>query len=346
MDQTKAQTPQTLGAEEAPKRKVAFSLIQPSGDLTIGNYLGAIKSFVKMQDQYDCFFGVANLHAITVTQVAADLRRRSLEVIAYIVAAGVKPEKATLFIQSQVPEHAELAWVLNSISSIGQLQRMTQFKDKAQKHADNLNAALLTYPVLMAADILLYQSHVVPVGADQKQHLEFTRDLAERFNSRYSPTFTVPEPLTDENATRIMSLKDPSSKMSKSDPDENAYILIKDEPAAIRRKIARAVTDSEAHFCYRPEQGGLMNLINLYAAYAECAPKNVVERFHDSDYATFKRALGDLIVEKMEPIRQRFLTLMADKKEIEAISRDGALAAQRAARRTLSKVYRKVGLLQ
>ncbi|MBY0584032.1 tryptophan--tRNA ligase [Murdochiella sp. Marseille-P8839] len=328
------------------ERKVAFSLIQPSGDLTIGNYLGAIKSFVKMQNEYECFFGVANLHAITVTQVAADLRRRSLEVIAYIVAAGVKPEKATLFIQSQVPEHAELAWVLNSISSIGQLQRMTQFKDKAQKHADNLNAALLTYPVLMAADILLYQSHVVPVGADQKQHLEFTRDLAERFNSRYSPTFTVPEPLTDENATRIMSLKDPSSKMSKSDPDENAYILIKDDPATIRRKIARAVTDSEANFCYQPEQAGLMNLINLYAAYAECTPKDVVERFHDSDYATFKRALGDLIVETMEPIRQRFLTLMADKKELEAISRDGALAAQRAARRTLFKVYRKVGLLQ
>ena len=331
---------------ERMERKVAFSLIQPSGDLTIGNYLGAIKSFVKMQDEYECFFGVANLHAITVTQVAADLRRRSLEVIAYIVAAGVKPEKTTLFIQSQVPEHAELAWVLNSISSIGQLQRMTQFKDKAQKHADNLNAALLTYPVLMAADILLYQSHVVPVGADQKQHLEFTRDLAERFNSRYSPTFTVPEPLTDENATRIMSLKDPYSKMSKSDPDENAYILIKDDPATIRRKIARAVTDSEANFCYRPEQAGLMNLINLYAAYAECTPKDVVERFHDSDYATFKRALGDVIVETMEPIRQRFLTLMADKKEIEAISRDGALAAQRAARRTLSKVYRKVGLLQ
>lgn len=338
---TKIPAPQVDQAE----RKVAFSLIQPSGDLTIGNYLGAIRSFVKMQDQYECFFGVANLHAITVTQVAADLRRRSLEVIAYIVAAGVEPEKATLFIQSQVPEHAELAWVLNSISSIGQLQRMTQFKDKAQKHADNLNAALLTYPVLMAADILLYQSHVVPVGADQKQHLEFTRDLAERFNSRYSPTFTVPEPLTDENATRIMSLKDPYSKMSKSDPDENAYILIKDDPDTIRRKIARAVTDSEANLCYRPEQAGLMNLINLYAAYAECAPKNVVERFHDSDYATFKRALGDLIVEKMEPIRQRFLTLMANKKEIEAISRDGALSAQRAARRTLSKVYRKVGLL-
>ena len=330
---------------ERAERKVAFSLIQPSGDLTIGNYLGAIKNFVRMQDEYDCIFGVANLHAITVTQVAADLRRRSLEVIAYIVASGVDPAKATLFIQSQVPEHAELAWVLNSISSIGQLQRMTQFKDKAQKHADNLNAALLTYPVLMAADILLYQSHVVPVGADQKQHLEFTRDLAERFNSRYSPTFTVPEPLSDENATRIMSLKDPYSKMSKSDPDENAYILMKDDPAAIRRKIARAVTDSEANFCYRPEQAGLMNLINLYAAYAECTPNEVVERFRDSDYASFKRALADLVVGVMDPIRTRFLSLMEDKKELEEISHDGALAAQRIARRTLSKVYRKVGLL-
>ena len=222
---------------------------------------------------------------------------------------------------------------------------MTQFKDKAQKHADNLNAALLTYPVLMAADILLYQSHVVPVGADQKQHLEFTRDLAERFNSRYSPTFTVPEPLSDENATRIMSLKDPYSKMSKSDPDENAYILMKDDPAAIRRKIARAVTDSEANFCYRPEQAGLMNLINLYAAYGECTPNEVVERFHGSDYASFKRALADLVVSVMDPIRTHFLSLMEDKKELEEISHDGALTAQRAARRTLSKVYRKVGLL-
>lgn len=335
----------TTAQNEPVAKKVAFSLIQPSGDLTIGNYLGAIKSFVRMQDQYDCFFGVANLHAITVTQLPADLRRRSLEVIAYIVASGVDPSKATLFIQSQVPEHVELSWVLNSISSIGQLQRMTQFKDKAQKHADNLNAALLTYPVLMAADILLYQSHVVPVGADQKQHLEFTRDLAERFNSRYSPTFVLPEPLTDENATRIMSLKDPYSKMSKSDPDENAYILIKDDAEAIRRKIARAVTDSEACFCYRPEQAGLMNLIHLYAAYAELRPQEVVAHFRDSDYASFKRALADLIVLKMDPIRTRFLALMQEKKQLEEISQNGALMAQRVARRTLSKVYRKVGLL-
>ncbi len=332
--------------EQGQKRKVAFSLIQPSGDLTIGNYLGAIRQFVDIQDQYECYFGVANLHAITVSQVPADLRRRSLEVLAYLIASGVDPDKATLFIQSMVPEHAQLQWVLNSISSIGQLQRMTQFKDKARQHADNLNAALQTYPVLMAADILLYQANVVPVGADQKQHLEFTRDLAERFNSRFSPTFVLPDPLTQKSTARIMSLKDPSVKMSKSDPDVNSFILMKDDDAAIRRKIARAVTDSKANFVYTEEQPGLMNLINLYASFARCTPDEVVQRYKNSDYATFKKDLGDLIVQTMSPIRERFLALMENKKELEKIAVTGSERARKVAQKTLAKVYRKIGFPQ
>lgn len=271
------------------EKKVVFSLVQPSGDLTIGNYLGAVRHFVELQDAYRCFFGVANLHSITVTQVPADLRRRSREVLAVYLASGMDPEKVTMFIQSQVPQHAELGWVLSSLSSIGQLQRMTQFKDKAQKHADNLNAALLTYPVLMAADILLYQSDYVPVGADQKQHLEFTRDIAERFNSRYSDTFRVPEPLIPKSSARIMSLKDPFAKMSKSDPDVNSYILIRDDADTIRRKIARSVTDSQAHFAYHDEQPGLKNLINIYSAYTDRTPEEIVQSHTGSSYADLDR---------------------------------------------------------
>lgn len=331
--------------EHAERRPIALSLVQPSGDLTIANYLGAIKNFVAMQDAYACYFGVANLHSITVTQVPADLRRRTREILAIYLACGIDPARSTLFVQSMVHEHAELAWVFNSISSIGQLERMTQFKDKAKRHRDNLNSALLTYPVLMAADILLYQTDIVPVGEDQKQHLEFARDLAERFNSRYSDTFKLPEPYIPKEGARIMSLKDPSSKMSKSDPDENAYILIKDEPEAIRRKIARAVTDSEANFAYRPEQPGLKNLITLYAVYADLAPEEVVQRFKDQGYASFKAALGELIVEKMEPIRTRYFALLEDKETLDQVMQSGAEQASRMARRTLSKVYRKVGFV-
>lgn len=331
------------GAEE---KKIALSLVQPSGDLTLGNYLGAIRQFVDMQDEYDCYFGVANLHAITVIQEPAKLRKRSLEVLAYYIAAGVDPEKVHLFIQSQVPQHAELAWVLNSISSIGQLQRMTQFKDKAQKNQENLNAALLTYPVLMAADILLYQTDLVPVGADQKQHLEFTRDIAERFNSRYSPTFKLPEPLTPKSSQRIMSLKDPNSKMSKSDPDINAYILMKDDAQTIKRKISRAVTDSLANFSYNDDQAGLKNLINIYMAFSEKSADHIVDEFKSKGYADFKNDLADLIISYMEPIRKLYLDLLNDKAYLASIYEKGAEDARRKASRTMSKVYRKVGFVQ
>lgn len=328
------------------EKEVVLSLVQPSGDLTIGNYLGAIRNFVNLQDEYQCFFAVADLHAITVTQSPAELRRRTKEVLAYYIAAGIDPEKVTLFIQSMVPEHAELNWVLSTMSYLGQLSRMTQYKEKAKSHADNINVGLLIYPVLMAADILLYQSKYVPVGDDQKQHLELTRDLAERFNNRYSPTFVMPEPLITKNAARIMSLKDPTSKMSKSDPDPNAYILIKDDNDAIRRKIARAVTDSEANFRYSDEQPGLKNLINIYSAYSEETAEQIVERFQGGSYAEFKTALADLIIEHMEPVRTKFHAVMEDKNYLPEIYTKGAEEARRAARRTLSKVYRKVGFVQ
>lgn len=335
-----------IGADSPEKRKVALSLVQPSGDLTIGNYLGAIKNFVALQDQYESYFAVADLHAITVKQVPADLRRRSREVLAYYIACGLDPQKAILFIQSQVPQHAQLSWVLSSLSYLGQLSRMTQFKQKAKTHADNLNAALFTYPVLMAADILLYQADVVPVGVDQEQHMEFTRDIAERFNSRYSPTFTVPQSLIPKNAARVMSLKDPSSKMSKSDADPDAFILIKDDPETIRRKIAKAVTDSKANMAYTEDQPGLKNLINIYGAYEGIEPQEVVVRFQDFTYAEFKKALADRIIQTMEPIRQEFLRIMADKDYLPAIYEAGGEKARAKAQKTLTKVYRKVGFIQ
>lgn len=335
-----------IEADSPEKRKVALSLVQPSGDLTIGNYLGAIKNFVALQDQYESYFAVADLHAITVKQVPADLRRRSREVLAYYIACGLDPQKAILFIQSQVPQHAQLSWVLSSLSYLGQLSRMTEFKQKAKTHADNLNAALFTYPVLMAADILLYQADVVPVGVDQEQHMEFTRDIAERFNSRYSPTFTVPQSLIPKNAARVMSLKDPTSKMSKSDADPDAFILIKDDPETIRRKIAKAVTDSKANMAYTEDQPGLKNLINIYGAYEGIEPQEVVVRFQDFTYAEFKKALADRIIQTMEPIRQEFLRIMADKDYLPAIYEAGGEKARAKAQKTLTKVYRKVGFIQ
>lgn len=328
------------------KRKVVLSLVQPSGDLTIGNYLGAIQNFVRMQDDYECFFGPADLHAITLTQNPADLRRRTREIIAYYIACGIDPRKVTMFVQSQVPEHTQLYWALNSISYIGQLSRMTQYKEKAAKHADNLNAALFTYPVLMAADILIYQANYVPVGVDQKQHLELARDLAERFNNRYSPTFVLPEPYTVKETARIMSLKDPSIKMSKSDEDPNAFILIKDEPEVIRRKIARAVTDSKANISYSDEQPGLQNLLNIYSAYTEEDPRAIAERWKGKTYAEFKTALAEVIVACMDPIRRRFYEVLEKPEELSRILDEGRQVASRVARKTVSKVYRKIGFLQ
>lgn len=327
------------------KKKVVFSAVQPSGELTIGNYLGALRQFPGLQQEYHCLFGVADMHSITVPQKAADLRRRSREVLAYLLASGVDPERSILFVQSQVPLHAQLTWVLNSVTYMGQLSRMTQFKDKSQKSEENLNAALFTYPVLMAADILLYQADYVPVGEDQRQHIELARDLAERFNYRYSETFTVPEGLIDKRIGKIMSLKNPAVKMSKSDPDVNAYILLADDRDTIIRKIRRAVTDSEGVIRYSEEQPGLMNLIHLYAAFAEETPQDVTARYEKASYSVFKEELGELVADRLAPLQKRYSEVIGDTKLLDKIAAEGAEKAHSLGNRTLSKVYRKVGFL-
>lgn len=326
-------------------KKIVFSGVQPSGGLTIGNYIGAIKNWIELQDEYECFFSVVDLHAITVPQDPKKLRANTLEVLSIYLAAGIDPEKSTLFIQSHVPAHPELAWVLDSISYMGQLNRMTQFKEKSKKAEENLNAALFTYPVLMAADILLYQTDLVPVGEDQKQHLELSRDLADRFNSKYSPTFKVPEPLIKEDGARIMSLQDPSKKMSKSDKDENGFILILEEEEAIRRKIKRAVTDSVGEVNYSDDQPGIKNLVNIYSAFSNETVEEIVEKYRGRGYGDFKADLAEVIVAGLKPIQKRYNEIRADKDGLERIYREGAEKASYVGNKTLRKVYKKVGFI-
>lgn len=326
-------------------KKIVFSAIQPSGSLTIGNYLGALSNFADLQKDYNCLYCVADMHAITVPQKPADLRRRTLDLIALYVACGIDPEESILYIQSQVPEHAELAWVLNTITSVGQLNRMTQFKDKSQKQKE-IYAGLLNYPVLMVADILLYQTSFVPVGEDQRQHIELTRDIAERFNTRYSPTFTVPDILAPKVGARIMSLQDPTSKMSKSDADENAYILILDEPDVIRRKIKRAVTDSVGEVHYTDEQPGVKNLLDIYCSFKHITPEEAEKEFAQANYGELKEAVAKAVVEGLAPVQARYKEIREDKEMLESICRTGAEKASRLAQRTLRKVYRKVGFAQ
>lgn len=327
-------------------KKVVLSGVQPSGSLTIGNYLGAIQNFSKLQEDYECIYAIADLHSITVPQVAKDLRRRTYEVLALYMACNVDPEKSTIFVQSHVPEHLELSWVLSSISYMGQLSRMTQFKDKAKKSEENLNAALFTYPVLMAADILLYQTDFVPVGEDQRQHLELARDLAIRFNSKYSDTFKVPDNLIRKETGKIYSLKDPSVKMSKSSEDENSYILMLDDPKTIERKIKRAVTDSDAHFCYSDDQPGLKNLINIYQAFSDKAVEDIVKEYEGESYGPFKNDLAELIIESLRPIQDEYSRLINDKAFLEEVMAKGASKASYLANKTIRKVYRKVGFVQ
>lgn len=327
-------------------KKVVLSGVQPSGSLTIGNYLGAIQNFSKLQEDYECIYAIADLHSITVPQVAKDLRRRTYEVLALYMACNVDPEKSTIFVQSHVPEHLELSWVLSSISYMGQLSRMTQFKDKAKKSEENLNAALFTYPVLMAADILLYQTDFVPVGEDQRQHLELARDLAIRFNSKYSDTFKVPDNLIRKETGKIYSLKEPNIKMSKSSEDENSYILMLDDPKTIERKIKRAVTDSEANFCYSDNQPGLKNLINIYQAFSNKSIEDIVKQYEGESYGPFKNDLAELIIESLRPIQEEYKRLINDKAYLEEVMAKGASKASYLANKTLRKVYRKVGFVQ
>ncbi|MDU2196993.1 MAG: tryptophan--tRNA ligase [Peptostreptococcaceae bacterium] len=327
-------------------KKVIFSGVQPSGKLTLGNYLGALRNFGKFQDEYDCYYSIVDLHAITVPQEAKNLRANTLEILAQYLACGLDPEKSTIFIQSHVSAHTELMWILNTMTYMGELSRMTQFKDKSQKSEANLNAGLFTYPVLMAADILLYQTNLVPVGEDQKQHLELARDLAARFNNRYSPTFEIPEGYIPKEVGRVMSLQEPTKKMSKSDSNENAFILLADDPDTIRRKIKRSVTDSEGVVRYCDEQPGIKNLIDIYTQLGNKTIDEVVSMYEGKGYGEFKADVAEVIVEALSPIREKYLELLKDKEYLEKVYAMGAAKAEKQARKTLRKVYKKVGLIE
>ncbi len=326
-------------------KKILFSAVQPSGIPTIGNYVGAINNFVKLQNEYNCIYSIADLHCLTVRQNPAELRQATLGLLALYIACGVDPEKCIMFVQSHVHEHAELTWILNTMTYPGELNRMTQFKDKSRSHADNINMGLMDYPVLMASDILLYGTSVVPVGADQKQHIELTRDLAIRFNSRYSDTFVVPEPIFPKYGAKIMSLADPTKKMSKSDENLNAFISMYDDTDTIIRKFKRAVTDSDTKVYFDPEnKAGISNLLTIYSVFAGVSIEDAVKEFDGKGYGEFKIKVGEAVAEGIKPISQKRFELLNDKAYLNKIMIDGAEKASRIARKTLAKVYRKVGL--
>lgn len=330
------------------KKKTIFSGIQPSGDLTLGSYLGAIKNWVELSDTYNCYYCIVDQHAITARQVPAELRKRTLAQLAQYVACGLDPEKNTLFIQSHVPAHAQLGWVLDCYTMFGELSRMTQFKDKSSKNADNINAGLFTYPALMAADILLYQADLVPVGSDQKQHVELCRDIATRFNNIYGDVFTMPEPFIPKTGARIMSLTTPTAKMSKSDKDPGGCIYLMQQPDEIMRYFKRAVTDSDTGRCVYYDQEKKPGVANLMQIYSCCTGKSFeeIERdFEGKGYGAFKPAVGEAVVEMLRPVREEAERLMKDKAYLESIYREGAQRAARTANRTLGKVYKKLGFV-
>ncbi len=327
-------------------KKIIFSGAQPTGKLSLANYIGAFMNWVNLQEEYNCYYCIVDLHSITVKQVPKDLRRGTLETLAQYIACGLDPKKNTIFIQSHVSAHAELSWVLNCLTYMGELNRMTQFKDKSKKNEDNINAGLFTYPALMASDILLYQTDLVPVGNDQKQHLELTRDIAQRFNNRYSPTFKIPEPYISKFGARIMSLQNPTSKMSKSDKDENATIRIIDSPDDIRRKIKRAVTDSKNRVKYCDEQPGIKNLITIYSKLTGEEIEDIEQRYESKGYGKFKNELAEVVVDALIPIRKEYERLMNNKDYLEEVYADGAYKAERKAWKTLRKVYKKVGFIK
>lgn len=329
------------------QRKVIFSGIQPSGDLTLGSYMGAIKNWVKFADEYECYYCIVDLHAITSRQEPSELRKRTLSQIAQYIACGLDPQKNTIFIQSHVPAHAELAWVLNCYTMFGELSRMTQFKDKSLKNADNVNAGLFTYPVLMAADILLYQTDLVPVGDDQKQHVEITRDIAQRFNSVYGDIFKVPEHFIPKVGARIMSLQEPENKMSKSDTAAGSCVYLMDRPEDIMRAFKRAVTDSETAVRYDPAgKKGVSNLMTIYSAATGRSFEEIENEFEGRGYGAFKTAVGEAVVELLRPIREKAEDLLKNKDFLTEVYRTGAGRAAETAARTLRKVYRKLGFVE
>ena len=324
-------------------KKVLFSGMQATGNLTLGNYLGAMKNWVKLSDDYECFYSVVDMHSITVRQDPAILRKRARALLTLYIAAGLDPEKNCIYYQSHVSGHAELAWILNCYTYMGELNRMTQFKDKSAKHADNINAGLFTYPVLMAADILLFQADVVPVGIDQMQHLELTRDIAQRFNGVYGDVFTVPEAYIGKVGAKIMSLQEPTKKMSKSDENPNASIYLMDDPDTIIRKCKRAVTDSEAQILYRDEQPGVKNLIDIYSACTNKTQQDVVKEFEGKGYGDFKMAVGEAVVSVLKPLQDEVARLEKDKAYIDSVIKNNAEKANYYAMKTLRKVQKKVG---
>ena len=328
-------------------KKTLLSGIQPSGDLHLGNYLGAVRNWAALPDEFNCFYFMADLHTLTVRQNPAELRRRSTTQLAQYIACGLDPEKNVLFLQSHVHEHAELGWILNCYTMFGELSRMTQFKDKCAKNADNINGGLFTYPSLMAADILLYQADYVPVGEDQKQHCELTRDIANRFNNLYGETFKVPEPYIPRVGARIMSLGNPTSKMSKSDPAGCVFLM--DSPEEISRKFKRAITDSDTERCvrYDPEnKPGVANLMNIYASATGKSFDEIESEFAGKGYGVFKPAVGDAVIETLRPIREEAERILADKAYLKQVYTDGAMKASSVARKTLRKVYKRVGLVE
>ena len=334
-------------SEQSERKRVILSGIQPTGTFTLGNYIGAVRNWAKLQDQFNCLYMVADLHALTVRQDPAALRRNTREAAAMLLAAGIDPAQSILFVQSHVPAHTQLNWILCCNAQFGELSRMTQFKDKSAKHPDNVNGGLFTYPALMAADILIYNADLVPVGQDQTQHLELARNVAQRFNNAYSPTFTLPEGYVTKEGAKIMSLADPTHKMSKSDTNVNAFILLTDDRDTITRKFKRAVTDSDGVVRYDPaNKPGVSNLIAIYHIFTGKSIEEVEREFDGQGYGVFKEAVGAAVADGLAPIQGEYARILADKAYVDGVLKEGAAAASRIADRMVQKVYRKVGLLQ
>ena len=327
-------------------KKVLYSAMQSTGTLTLGNYLVALDNWIKLSNEYECFYAIADLHSLTVRQDPKDIRKRAKDLYTLYVAAGLDPEKNCIYYQSHVSAHAELAWILNCFTYMGELNRMTQFKDKAAKHSDNINAGLFTYPVLMAADILLYQADVVPVGADQKQHLEITRDIAGRFNGIYGDVFTIPEAYIGKSTAKIMSLQEPTKKMSKSDENVNASILLMDDPDTIIRKFKRAVTDSGREIRYTDDKPGIQNLINIYTCITGKTIEETEKEFDGKGYGEFKLAVGETVVGRLKPLQDKFYELQKEKDYINHVIKENDEKAAYFANKTLRKVQKKVGLIE
>ena len=328
-----------------PKKQRIFSAIQPTGVFTLGNYIGAVRNWDTLQEEYECIYAIADLHAITVMQEPAELRKNTMQAFALMLACGMDPKRSVTFVQSQNPHHAELSWVLSCSTMFGELSRMTQFKDKSARHADNINAGLFTYPVLMAADILAYNADLVPIGADQKQHLELARNIAQRFNQRYGETFTVPDGYFPKQGARLMSLQDPTKKMSKSDENVNGCVYILDDKDTILRKFKRAVTDSDTEVCYREGKDGINNLMTIYGAVTGKTMDEITAEFVGKGYGDFKIAVGEAVADHLEPVRSEFARLIADKAYLTECMSNGAQQAYHLTSKLIRKVYRRVGFI-